>query len=159
MSVLTRSALSALVGAVLSAGATVAARAADPISVSPDGQPCAEQWVLKDIAKRFRYQVEHVPHLKQVEISAFDRVHEHRYIPADEDRPIARRYCGATVHLSDGDSRDIWYLIEEGQGFATLNAGLGNVLPFRHVPPDNVEFCVSGFDRWFVYNGACRVLR
>jgi hypothetical protein len=24
---------------------------------------------------------------------------------------------------------------------------------------DNVEFCVSGFDRWYVYNGRCRVLR
>ena len=24
---------------------------------------------------------------------------------------------------------------------------------------DNVEFCVSGFDRWMVYNGRCRVLR
>ena len=23
---------------------------------------------------------------------------------------------------------------------------------------DNVEFCVSGFDRWMVYNGRCRVL-
>ena len=59
--------------------------------------------------------------------------------------PIGRRYCGATVALSDGHDRDIWYLIEEGQGFASIG--------------DNVEFCVSGFDRWMVYNGRCRVLR
>ena len=24
---------------------------------------------------------------------------------------------------------------------------------------DGVEFCVSGFDRWNVYNSGCRVLR
>ena len=59
--------------------------------------------------------------------------------------PIGRRYCGAKVLLSDGQDRDIWYLIEEGQGFV----GIG----------DNVEFCVSGFDRWYVYNGRCRILR
>ena len=35
--------------------------------------------------------------------------------------------------------------IEEGMGFASIG--------------DNVEFCVSGFDRWMVYNGRCRVLR
>ena len=57
------------------------------------------------------------------------------------DAPIAAR----TVILSDGDARDIWYLIEEGQGYASIG--------------DNVEFCVSGFDRWYVYNGRCRVLR
>jgi capsid protein len=49
------------------------------------------------------------------------------------------------VVQSDGADRDIWYLIEEGMGFASIG--------------DNVEFCVSGFDRWYVYNGRCRVLR
>ncbi len=28
-------------------------------------------------------------------------------------------------------------------------AGVGN----------NVEFCVTGFDRWYVYSGRCRILR
>jgi capsid protein len=58
---------------------------------------------------------------------------------------IGRRYCGATVVLSDGSKRDLWYLIESRMGFVAAN--------------QNVEFCVSGFDRWFVYNGRCRVLR
>ena len=57
-----------------------------------------------------------MPNLKDVRIEQFHRMHEHRYIPAGEDRPIARRYCGATVTLSDGDYREIWYLIEEGHG-------------------------------------------
>jgi hypothetical protein len=86
-----------------------------------------------------------VPHLPDVGIVDFQRIHEHRYLPYGEDQPIARRYCGATAQLSDGGSRTIWYLIEDGMGLA----GIG----------DNVEFCVSGFDRWMVYNGRCRVLR
>ena len=81
-----------------------------------------------------------MPNLPNVQITDFQHIHEHRYLPAQEDRPIGRRYCGATVILSDGQGRDIWYLIEEGQGFAWIG--------------DNVEFCVSGFDRWYVYNGA-----
>jgi len=66
-------------------------------------------------------------------------------LPAQEDRPNYFTLCGATVTLSDGRDRSVWYLIEEGQGFASI----GN----------NVEFCVAGFDRWLVYNGRCRVLR
>ena len=83
--------------------------------------------------------------MPDVDIADLREIHEHRYLPYGEDWPIARRYCGATADLSDGRSRTIWYLIEDGMGFA----GIG----------DNVEFCVSGFDRWMVYNGRCRILR
>jgi len=110
-----------------------------------DSGICGESWVLRAITHRFRHQVKNVPHLPDVDIVEFDRIHERRYIPFSEKRPIARRYCGATVALSDGRNRTIWYLIEDGMGFA----GVG----------DNVEFCVAGFDRWKVYNGRCRVLR
>lgn len=106
---------------------------------------CSQSWVLRAITHRFRHQVTHVPNLPNVGIANFYGIYEQRYLPSDEDHPIGRTYCGATVALSDGYNRDIWYLIEEGQGFA----GVG----------DNVEFCVAGFDRWYVYNGACRVLR
>ena len=107
---------------------------------------CADPWVLSRITDRFRHQVRHVPHLPDVAIIDFRRIRERRYLPAlGEKRPIARLYCGATVALSDGRERSIWYLVESGQGFASIG--------------DNVEFCVSGFDRWMVYNGHCRVLR
>lgn len=105
---------------------------------------CAESWVLNRITGRFRHQVRNVPNLPNVSIVDFRGIREHRYQPASEEWPIGRRYCGATVALSDGHDRAIWYLIEEGQGFASM----GN----------NVEFCVAGFDRWMVYNGRCRVL-
>jgi capsid protein len=121
-------------------------RAADMLGVyEVDTGICTESWVLRRITNRFAYQVRHVPNLPQVAITGFHDIYLNRYLPAQDRRPIGRTYCGAKVALSDGYSRDIWYLIEEGQGYA----GIG----------DNVEFCVSGFDRWYVYNGACRVLR
>lgn len=127
-------------------GITKAAQAADlSVYSDEDSGVCGQAWVLNKISSRFSYQVHHVPHLPDVSITDFQRIHQHRYLPASEEWPIGRRYCGATVSLSDGRARTIWYLIEEGQGFASI----GN----------NVEFCVSGFDRWMVYNGRCRVLR
>jgi hypothetical protein len=106
---------------------------------------CEDPHILSKIVSRFAHQVRNVPHLPLVDIVEFQQIHEHRYLPYREDWPIARRYCGATAALSDGHSRTIWYLIEDGMGLA----GMG----------DNVEFCVAGFDRWMVYNGRCRVLR
>jgi hypothetical protein len=41
-------------------------------------------------------------------------------------------------------------------GFATLLDGFHLANETRG---SNVEFCVSGFDRWMDYNGVCRVLR
>lgn len=106
---------------------------------------CDNPHVLKRIVSRFRYQVRHVPHLPDVKITSLDRIHQHRFIPAGEKRPIARRYCMATATLSDGRHRSVWYLIESDMGFASVGSG--------------VEFCVSGFDRWNVYNNSCRILR
>jgi hypothetical protein len=117
----------------------------DSVLSNREARYCEDEGILSRIERKFRYQVKHVPHLPQVEIAQFRNIHERRQQPYQEDWPIARRYCAATVDLSDGRSRKIWYLIEDGMGLA----GMG----------DNVEFCVSGFDRWMVYNGSCRVLR
>jgi len=141
-----KSVFAALLGLSSMVAAAPSLHAADLGAVyTDDSGACSKGWVLGRITNRFAYQVRHVPNLPQVAIMDFNNIRENRYLPAQEDRPIGRTYCGAKVALSDGNSRDIWYLIEEGQGFA----GIGN----------NVEFCVSGFDRWFVYNGRCRVLR
>lgn len=135
-----------LAATAISVLASGAAGAAD-LLLEADGDPgdCARAGILSTIKDRFRYQVHNVPHLPRVTILEFRNIHEHRYLPAREDRPIGRRYCGATVDLTGGLNREIWYLIEYGQGFASIG--------------DNVEFCVSGLDRWMVYNGRCRVLR
>lgn len=145
-----RSALAALISVLTplgtSLGFTQAAHAADLSAYTEnDGSVCGENWVLSRITDRFSYQVHHVPHLPDVAITDFRNIRQHRYQRASEQWPIGRHYCRATVSLSDGRDRSIFYLIEEGQGFASIG--------------DNVEFCVSGFDRWMVYNGRCRVLR
>ena len=87
-----------------------------------------------------------MPHLPNVAIADFHSVRETRYEPQNADeRPIERRYCQARAEMNDGRGRDVWYVIERPAGFA----GIGS----------NVEFCISGFDRWNVYDGRCRVLR
>ncbi len=140
------SVLAALVGLAGMSLAPATVKAADLGAYYEDDPGiCGQAWVLGKITNRFHYQVTHVPNLPDVRITDFRSIHQHRYLPATEDSPIGRRYCGAKVLLSDGQDRDIWYLIEEGMGFV----GIG----------DNVEFCVSGFDRWYVYNGRCRILR
>lgn len=138
---LTAAAMLALAGA----GTATAADMIVAVSVSDPGV-CGNSRVLNRIAQRFRHQVRHVPHLPQVDIVNFHRIGETRYLPKIRDkRPIERRYCHAQAALSDGYSRDIWYLIERPMGFA----GVGS----------NVEFCVAGFDRWHVYGGRCRAVR
>lgn len=134
------------VGVALSSFAAPA-RAADYVS-GPGyyDDTCGQAHVLNRIVNKFSYQVRHVPYLPQVSIVNFSDVRQNRYEPSREPElaAVARHYCRATAHLSDGHQRPVWYLIEEGQGFV----GVG----------DNVEFCVAGFDRWHVYNGKCRTL-
>lgn len=146
---MSRKLVSAFLSAVLTAftahGAVAAdfiAREAPPLEVAA---PCADSRVLEHISKRFDHQVRHVPGLPQVGIIDYHNIQQNRYLPAHEDSPIARLYCNATAFMTDGLSRKIWYLVEYGQGFASIG--------------DNVEFCVAGFDRWNVYNAHCRILQ
>lgn len=136
-----------IVAATAGLGNATGAQAADLVRgvLVTDPGACADERVLARISSRFRHQVRHVPNLPNVEIVAYSGLGQNRYLPKDEYHPIARRYCYGTVDLSDGQRRPMWYLIEDPMGFA----GIGS----------NVEFCVSGFDRWLVYNGHCRVLR
>ncbi|WP_315920319.1 hypothetical protein [Mesorhizobium sp. SP-1A] len=137
--------LAALTGLNVSLAAP-AVRAADlQGTYYEDNGVCSQPWVLSKITHRFRHQVTHVPNLPLVDIVDFRRIQERRYEPASERWPIGRHYCRATAALSSGEERPVWYLIEEGQGFASIG--------------DNVEFCVAGFDRWMVYDGKCRILR
>lgn len=132
----------------------LAAQAADYVRQAPryvapaydDGSRiCAESGYLGRVSNKFRYEISHVPYLPDVQIVDVSGVHENRYLPADPDHPIARRYCEGTATMSDGRRYQLFYLIEYGMGFA----GVGGT---------NVEFCVNGFDRWEVYGGRCRVL-
>ncbi len=137
-----RHALIALAALLLS---TFAASAGAMFDSDRQSRLCNDSGILARIEHRFRHQVLNVPNLPDVEIVAFRKVHERRYVPFSEKRPIARRYCAAKAALSNGKHRTVWYVIEDRMGFASMG--------------DGVEFCVSGFDRWRVYSGHCRVLR
>lgn len=136
-----------LLAASLVAMAPITAQAADPVRGVYAAQPdaCVDARVFNRISKRFDHQVRNVPNLPQVGILDFYNVRHTRYEPAYENSPVERRYCHGVVYLSNGHRSDLWFLIENPMGFA----GIGS----------NVEFCVSGFDRWHVYGGNCRVLR
>ncbi len=138
----------ALAAASLLALAAMPARAADFLeSRGPvaDAGVCSQQSVLGTVVSRFGYQVTHVPHLPQVGIAAMGDIRLTRYEPKTNPAQIERTYCKATGTFTDGRYRSVWYMVEEGQGFASVGR--------------NVEFCVDGFDRWNVYDARCRVLR
>ncbi|MCB1417770.1 MAG: hypothetical protein KDJ74_01710 [Notoacmeibacter sp.] len=139
-----------LTAAALLAASAMPAHSWDALKRQHVGDPsdCARESVLSSISARFDHQVRHVPHLPQVSIEGFDRIHQHRYVEAGKRNAtdISRRYCMATATLSDGRRRSVWYMIEYGMGFA---GAFG----------DGVQFCVAGFDRWKVYNAWCRVVR
>lgn len=144
MSRLASLALSALLSFGAGLGVSGQAMAADYGSAAVyDAGICSEAWVLGRISRNFRHQVKNVPGLPQVDIVDYYGLRLKRHHPERVLWPVARTYCEGTVRLSDGHDRSIWYFIEGGMGFA----GVGH----------NVEACVSGFDRWNVYNGRCRV--
>lgn len=78
-------------------------------------------------------------------IAGFGIISETRLEPRDGTHRVERRYCQAKVTTSDGQHRQLWFLIESDWGYA----GLGS----------SVEFCVSGLDPWHVYGAHCRSLR
>ena len=73
-----------------------------------------------------------------------DRMHEHRTVSMINS-PVTRRYCNATAILSNGQQRQIWYMIEDIGGFVGKNW--------------DVTHCVAGLDPWRNHDGYCRTMR
>jgi hypothetical protein len=74
-------------------------------------------------------------------ITGYSQIHETAFRPWQSDS-IPRRYCSAEVLLNDGKVRQVHYSIIEDGGFASSGQG--------------VEWCVTGLDRNWAYNPACR---
>ena len=74
-------------------------------------------------------------------ITAYGQVHEIAFRPWQSDN-IPRRYCSAQAMISDGKIRTVHYSIIEDGGFAGFGQG--------------VEWCVTGLDRNWAYNPACK---
>lgn len=133
----------ALLGGVAAAGT----RALDDPSVtvgplSHGSVPtCQQSSVLGDIAGRYR-SVQADLWQSGLSIASVARVSETSFQPG---QLLSRRFCYAKVELSNGRPADLFYLIEERQGFASIGWG--------------VEFCVAGQDPWRVFDGGCRTMR
>lgn len=110
-----------------------------------EARACGDEKILKRLKKQFAHQAEEELQREKLAINSLTGVHQHRHYAATEERQIARRYCGATAHLNNGHRHDVWYIIEDGMGLASID--------------DGVTYCVSGYDQWYVHNGACRIPR
>jgi hypothetical protein len=77
-------------------------------------------------------------------IVGFENVREVAFRPWAEGT-IPRRFCSATALVSDGVKRKLHYSIGEDTGFMGVSPG--------------VEWCVTGLDRNWAYNPACRMAR
>ena len=67
------------------------------------------------------------------------------YTPVTDVQLIPRLFCQGSAAMNDGQTRAIYYMVEQGQGFA----GVG----------DYVSFCISGLDPWRIYGADCRSVR
>ena len=106
-----------------------------------DLPPCG--YGLDTIASRFA-EKESAFWNSGLRITGYSVVREVAFRPWTSDN-IPRRYCTVHAMLSDGRARVVHYSIIEDGGFA----GFG---------PD-VEWCVTGLDRNWAYNPACKAAR
>lgn len=106
---------------------------------------CDAPQVLTYIQKRFQW-TDRVLLKRGLAIDSITHAHTNRIKPElGEEWPVGRLYCHGTAHMNDGHRRTIWWLIEEGWGFAGLR--------------DNLEFCIDGLDPLRVHGAWCRSVR
>jgi hypothetical protein len=142
---------------VLSLGAALAllafghaAEAANPLELNfwlsgpkYDGRVAECEKALSTISTQF-HEKESTFWNSSLTITGFGRIHETAFRPWQSDN-IPRRYCSADVMTSDGKLRAVHYSIIEDGGFAGFGQG--------------VEWCVTGLDRNWAYNPACKAAR
>lgn len=136
-----------MVGLPFSINAAIAADyiVQTPPLYSENAGLCSNQSILKRVTAGFSYQNRHIAALPRNNINAVSNIVLKRYEPAKHKPQITRTYCQATAHLNNNEQRQVYYMIEDGQGFASIGR--------------NVEFCVEGYDIWHVYDAKCRVLK
>jgi hypothetical protein len=79
-----------------------------------------------------------------LQILDFERVRQTAFRPWAANT-IPRRFCSAVAVISDGTRHPVHYWIGEDTGFAGATWG--------------VEWCVTGLDRNWAYNPACKMAR
>jgi hypothetical protein len=127
-----------------------AAQAANPLELnfglfgpSYDGRVASCEEALPTFTSQFQ-EKESTFWNSPLQITAYGRIHETAFRPWQSDN-IPRRYCTADAMVSDGKIRTVHYSIIEDGGIAGFAQG--------------VEWCVTGLDRNWAYNPACRAAR
>jgi hypothetical protein len=103
--------------------------------------PCGKSEVLYRISERAAWAEHYTWHRGWI-IRAISNVGETALDPTRSK--VHRRYCRATAWLSDGRRTPLVYVIEAGQGFASIGW--------------NVEFCLPAYDPWRVYDAWCHAI-
>ena len=130
--------------------AAPAAQAANPLELNfwlsgprYDGRVAPCESALSTIASQFQ-EKESTYWNSALTITAYGQIRETAFRPWQSDN-IPRRFCSGDVLLSDGKKRTVHYSIIEDGGFAGFGQG--------------VEWCVTGLDRNWAYNPACKAAR
>jgi len=104
--------------------------------------PACDAPVVVNAAVRFADRAEDIYRVPDVvRFEPVRELHDTYFNPS----PLVRRYCVASVELTNGDHTEAYYFIEEDAGFVGLSW--------------KVYVCISGYDPWRVYDGRCRVAR
>jgi hypothetical protein len=126
------------------------AQAANPLELNfwlsgpeYDGRVAPCEAALPTIASQFQEKESQYWNSPLV-ITGYTRIHETAFRPWQSDN-IPRRYCSGNVMLNDGKVRTVHFSIIEDGGFASIGQG--------------VEWCVTGLDRNWAYNPACKSAR
>ncbi len=142
-----RSGLGAAFGCLLGFLAFSPAEAANPLELNfwlsgprYDGRVAPCEAALSTITEEFR-EKESTFWNSALTITGYGNIHEIAFRPWQSDN-IPRRYCSGSVMLSDGKIHRVTYSIIEDGGFAGYGQG--------------VEWCVTGLDRNWAYNPACK---
>ncbi len=134
----------ALAMTVASAGPSDAASPLDNFFLPGPGYTgnipaCDDGWALNLIASRFSTKESRFWN-SNLKILGFEKIRQVAYRSWAENT-VPRRFCAATVKVSDGRKHSLRYFIVEDGG------GLGMTW--------GVEWCVVGLDRNWAYNPAC----
>jgi hypothetical protein len=104
---------------------------------------CDEHGPLDKISARFSTKERRFWN-SALTIVGFEKIREVAWEPWSSGT-MPRRYCVASVLVSDGTRHEINYAIIEDGGMISASYG--------------VEWCVAGLDRNWAYNPACRAAR
>jgi len=139
--------LAAVLGTLLAATSFGEAQAANPFELNfwlsgpkYEGRVAPCESALSTISSQFQDK-ESTFWNSALTITGFGNIHEIAFRPWQSDN-IPRRYCSGRVQTSDGVTRTVNYSIIEDGGFAGYGQG--------------VEWCVTGLDRDWAYNPACK---